>query len=304
MELKAELFRLKPLREFFIGIDSDGCVFDSMEVKQKEFFIPNALKTFSLFNISKLVRETWEFVNLRSVHRGSNRFPAMLKVFELLSEREEIINGKFTLPDMSALQEWVKSETRLGNATLRKHVEESGDKSLELVLRWSETVNREIDEWLHDMPPFPLAARGIEELSPLADILVISQTPLEALEKEWHENDLKKHTRLIAAQEHGTKAEHISLAAKGKYPDNKILIIGDAFGDMNAAKVNHVLFFPVIAGKEDLSWERFLNEGLERFLNGTYAGRYAESLLKDFRKSLPELPPWKKNSPGIRRNAT
>ena len=75
MDYQAELRNLKPDHEFLIGIDSDGCVFDSMEVKQKEFFIPNALKYFNLFPVSKILRETWEFVNLYSVHRGGNRFP-------------------------------------------------------------------------------------------------------------------------------------------------------------------------------------------------------------------------------------
>ena len=30
--------------DFFIGIDSDGCVFDTMEVKHKECFIPNMIQ--------------------------------------------------------------------------------------------------------------------------------------------------------------------------------------------------------------------------------------------------------------------
>ena len=48
MDFQKELKNLRPEHEFFIGIDSDGCVFDSMEVKQKEFFIPIALKYFDL----------------------------------------------------------------------------------------------------------------------------------------------------------------------------------------------------------------------------------------------------------------
>ena len=31
-----QLLNLKPQKEFFIGIDSDGCAFDTMEIKQKE----------------------------------------------------------------------------------------------------------------------------------------------------------------------------------------------------------------------------------------------------------------------------
>jgi phosphoglycolate phosphatase-like HAD superfamily hydrolase len=294
MDFHTVLKDLKPRHDYFIGIDSDGCVFDSMEVKQKEFFIPNALKYFNLFPISKLLRETWEFVNLYSVYRGGNRFPAMIRVFELLAERQEIIETGYRLPDLSSLKEWVKIETKLGNAGLRKHYERNNDESLIPVLRWTEAVNREISEWLHDIPPFIHAKKTMEEICSLADIIVVSQTPLEALEHEWLENDLKKYIRMIAGQEHGTKTEHIALGAKGKYPDNNILMIGDARGDLDAAKNNGILFCPVIPGKEDESWKKFLYEGLERLINGTFAGSYEESLIKEFNKSLPEIPPWKK----------
>jgi hypothetical protein len=35
-------------RDFFVGIDSDGCAFDTMEVKHKECFIPNIINFFDL----------------------------------------------------------------------------------------------------------------------------------------------------------------------------------------------------------------------------------------------------------------
>ncbi len=38
MDYQKILKELKPDKDFFIGIDSDGCVFDTMELKQKEFF--------------------------------------------------------------------------------------------------------------------------------------------------------------------------------------------------------------------------------------------------------------------------
>jgi len=280
------------MHQYFIGIDSDGCVFDSMEVKQKDFFIPLAIKTFNLFQVSDQVREVWEFVNLYSAYRGNNRFIAMLKVFELLSERVDITKNGTNLPDLTPLKEWVGTETQLGNETLRKHFEKTGDKKLEPVLLWSEAINREISETMSNIPPFPGARKAIEKISFFTDILVISQTPLEALEHEWNTNDLKKYVRFIAAQEHGTKSDHLTLAAKSKYAADKILMIGDARGDMEAASRNGVLFFPIIPGKEEHSWQKFLDEGIERFLKGTYRGSYENSLSDIFMKSLPETPPW------------
>lgn len=293
MDYQKELREFTPQHNHFIGLDSDGCVFDSMEVKQKEFFIPNALKHFNLFPVSKIVRETWEFVNLYSVYRGNNRFLALIKVFELLSEREEIADAGIILPDLSPLKEWASAETKLGNASLRDQVERTGDKRLEAVLHWSETVNREISEWLHNIPPFRNAFEGIEKLSAFSDILVVSQTPLGALEHEWHANGIIKYAAMIAAQEHGTKSEHIALAAKNKYRDENILIIGDARGDLEAARNNGVLFFPIIPGKEEKSWRRLLDEGIEKFISGRYKGTYEETLNREFLTSLPETPQWK-----------
>jgi DNA repair photolyase len=69
-------------------------------------------------------------------------------------------------------------------------------------------------------------------------------------------------------------------------------MIGDAKGDLDAARNNGILFYPIIPGNEDKSWERFLNEGLEKFRKGIYAGSYEKELLSEFVKSLPDKPPW------------
>ena len=37
-------FTLEPQQQFLVGIDSDGCAFDTMEIKHKECFIPNIIK--------------------------------------------------------------------------------------------------------------------------------------------------------------------------------------------------------------------------------------------------------------------
>ena len=52
--------------ELFVGIDSDGCAFDTMEVKHKECFIPNIIRYYNLAAVSKYAREAAEFINLYS----------------------------------------------------------------------------------------------------------------------------------------------------------------------------------------------------------------------------------------------
>ncbi len=294
MDYQSALRNLKPGHEFFIGIDSDGCVFDTMEAKQKEFFIPNAIKYFRLEAIAEELKETWEFVNLFSVYRGGNRFTSIIKVFELLSDREEIKSKGFKLPDLSSLKEWIRIESKLSNDNLREHFRSNYNPDLEKVANWTEAVNMEITARLSPIAPFPHASLAIKEMSLIADLMVVSQTPLEALDREWEHHNLRQYVTTIAGQEHGTKSEHLHLAIKSKYSGNKVLMIGDAKGDLDAAGNNGILFYPVIPGKEDASWERFINEGLNRFINNTFKGDYEDSLLKEFMRSLPDSPRWKR----------
>ena len=44
----ATLESFEQSREFFVGIDSDGCVFDSMEIKHKECFCPAFVHHYGL----------------------------------------------------------------------------------------------------------------------------------------------------------------------------------------------------------------------------------------------------------------
>ncbi len=60
----------EPQHAFLVGIDSDGCVFDTMELKHKECFIPHLIRYYELQGISKFAREVAEFVNLYSKSRG------------------------------------------------------------------------------------------------------------------------------------------------------------------------------------------------------------------------------------------
>jgi phosphoglycolate phosphatase-like HAD superfamily hydrolase len=281
----------KPSKEFFIGIDSDGCVFDSMEIKHKECFTPMFIKHFELQAASKYAREVWEFVNLYSKTRGANRFLALSRALNLLRERPRIKARSVIVVETKALDEWIARETKLGNATLAAEVKD-GNNALAQIKKWSDAVNAAIEDIVKGVPPFPLFAASLEKMRGRADTMVISQTPAEALEREWLEHDIKKGVRLIAGQEMGTKTDHLKLAAKGKYPPEKILMIGDAPGDYKAAKANGALFYPIVPGNEEASWKRFHDEALAKFFSGKFAGAYEAELVKEFDASLPENPPW------------
>jgi phosphoglycolate phosphatase-like HAD superfamily hydrolase len=288
-----QLLALKPEKEFFIGIDSDGCAFDTMEIKQKECFCPNFIKYFRLQPVSKYARETWEFVNLYSTNRGCNRFLAVSETLRLLAGRPEIKARNFTVPSAASLIEWTRRETKLGNPALKNYAAEANDPFISQTLEWSLKVNEDIEKMVFGITPFPFVKECLEKIRSKADAMVVSQTPFEALKREWEENNIDHYLRMIAGQEHGTKGEHLKYAAKGKYPDDKILMIGDANGDLKAAKSNGLLFFPVNPGKEEESWEKLYSDGIDRFFAGTYKGSYEEKLIREFETYLPEHPHWK-----------
>jgi len=290
---KEKLLAFKPQHSFFVGIDSDGCVFDSMEIKHKECFIPNIIKYWKLQAISKYARAAAEFVNLYSKWRGVNRFPALTKTIELLREWPEAMRRGSGLPDLSTLQAWIDSGATLGNPALEAEAAKTGDAVLKRALEWSKAVNRSIADLVEGVPPFPWFRACAEKLAPQADIICVSATPGEALEREWQEHDIAKFAAVIAGQEMGSKKEHLKIAAGNKYSKGCILMIGDAPGDLAAALANGALFFPVNPGHEEESWERLFREGIERFFNQTYAGSYEASLIEEFEKLLPERPPWK-----------
>jgi len=281
-------------KEFLIGIDSDGCVFDTMEIKQKECFIPTTIKIWELQAVSRYVREAQEFVNLYSQWRGSNRFPALLQTFTLAGEREEVLKRGFTMPDMESLRRWIESADSLGLPTLEKEVEKTGDPILAKVLFWSKEVNKVVAEMVKGIPPFPFVRESLAKISSCADCVVVSATPGEALLREWKEHGLAKHIKVIAGQEMGDKKEHLRLAKGGRYADDHVLMIGDALGDLKAAKANNVLFYPINPEDEAASWQRFYEEALDRFISRRYAGSYEEKLVAEFEKRLPSVPPWEK----------
>ena len=282
----------RPTKDFFVGIDSDGCIFDSMEIKHKECFAPMFIKHFKLQAVSRYAREVWEFVNLYSKTRGANRFPALVRALNLLRERPQVTARKVQVADTKALEEWIGRESKLGNATLAAEVK-NGNKGLAQIKVWSDAVNAAIEDIVHGVPPFPLVRECLAKINEKADAMCISQTPAEALKREWAEHGIDKFVKIIAGQEMGTKTDHLRLAAKDKYPSTKILMIGDAPGDYKAAKSNGALFFPIVPGNEEASWERLYKEGLDRFFAGTFAGDYEGKLLKEFDASLPEHPHWK-----------
>jgi len=290
----------KPKHDFFVGIDSDGCAFDTMGIKQRECFCPWLIGYFGLQGVAQGARECKDFADLFSKTRGANRHKTAKRIIaELLPNHPMTKARNFKVPQYPHYFAWVDDpKSLLSNEGLKQAIDQASDpevkKELELALAWSLKVNEVITDIVKGMPPFPYVRESLEKIQPKADAIVVSATPCEALAREWEEHDIDKYVEIIAGQEMGKKAQHLDYATKGKYEKNHVLMIGDAPGDMKAARANDALFYPINPGAEVESWKRFHDEAFDKFLNGQYAGDYEAKLVAEFDSYLPELPPWEK----------
>jgi len=290
----------KPKHKFFVGIDSDGCAFDSMGIKQRECFCPWMIAYFDLQPVAQAARECKEFADLFSKTRGANRHKTIVRILtELLPSHPMVKERNFKVPQVPFYVEWVNDpKSLLSDDGLKRAIDAATDpaakKELAHVLEWSKQVNKAIKDIVRAVPPFPYVLESLKKISQVADCIVVSATPGEALIREWQEHNIARYAQVIAGQEMGTKAQHLTYATKDRYEKNHVLMVGDAPGDMKAARANNALFYPVNPGDEVESWKRFYDEAFDKFINGKYAGDYESRLIAEFDACLPERPAWER----------
>lgn len=299
---KSRLIEFQPQNAYFVGVDSDGCVFDNMGIKQEECFCPLMIGYFGLQPVARAARQCKVFADLHSKTRGANRHITIARILEDLLPSHPLVKERaFRVPDFSHYCAWVKAPSSLLSINglreaARTAISDEAKGQLEQALAWSLRVDEMVAEIVKDIPPVPGVHECLAGFQYRADIMVCSSTPLEALEREWGEHGLDRHVQLIASQELGTKAEHLELATRGKYDSDHVLMIGDAPGDARAAQQVGTLFYPIIPGREVDSWHRLRNEAMGRFFDHAYVGPYQQSLIREFDASLPENPPWSSES--------
>jgi phosphoglycolate phosphatase-like HAD superfamily hydrolase len=298
MNTTKSLCEFKPKHRFFVGIDSDGCVFDSMGIKQRECFCPWMIGCFGLQPVADAARQCKEFADLFSKTRGANRHKTIVRILtELLPAHPMVIERGFKVPSFTHYCQWVNNpQSLLSDIGLQNAIDQADNpeakRQLTIALEWSKRVNQAVADIVRDIPTIPYVRQSLEKVSKFADIIVVSATPGEALHREWLENDIAQYASLIAGQEMGSKKEHLQFATAGKYVSDHVLMIGDALGDMASAKEVGALFYPINPGHEIASWKLFFDEAFDRFINGSYAGKYEAKLHAEFNSYLPESPSW------------
>jgi phosphoglycolate phosphatase-like HAD superfamily hydrolase len=278
--MKTTIAEFIKTKDFLVCVDSDGCAMDTMDVKHEKCFGPKIVEVWGLQDIGQKFMEVWLNINLYTKTRGINRFKGLVKVFEVMEEEG------FRMPGYSSIKEWVETTKELSNPSLERAIAETGDPQLKKALEWSNAVNRAIRELPEDDKPFDNVLEGLRAAKGIADIAIVSSANSGAVMAEWTRHNLAPEVDVMLGQEAGTKAACIAGLMDLGYPEDQVLMVGDAPGDLQAAESNGVLYYPILVGKEGFSWSRLISEALAKFADGTYRGEYQQKLIDEFNSVL------------------
>lgn len=270
--------------EYLVCVDSDGCVMDTMNCKHFHCFGPCMVDEWELGQWRAEILERWNVINLFSMTRGINRFKGLAMALEEINQQYK------SIPGVAALRKWVDTAPALSNDAVAKAAAEASDPDarqiLEKALSWSKAVNASIVQLPEELKvPYEGAKEGLAAAHQFADVAMVSSANRDAVEEEWGKFDLLQHTDIVLAQDVGSKAACIAEMLKFGYDLNKVLMVGDAPGDCDAAEQNGVHYYPILVNHEKESWEEAIAVGFGKLQSGEYA-QYGAQKKQDFLHNL------------------
>ena len=275
------LSEFKKTKDFLVCVDSDGCAMDTMDIKHIKCFGPCMVEVWQLQKWEKDILKRWNEINLYTLTRGINRFKGLSLALSEINEQYRAIDG------IDDLIYWSENADELSNTSLKKEIEKSPEKEIfKLALKWSENVNEAIKKLPQsEIKPFPLVKEALKLAHEKADVAIVSSANLGAVLDEWEKHGLLEHTDIVLTQNVGSKAFCISELLKKGYDNKKVVMCGDAPGDLKAAESNKVYYFPILVKNEEKSWQGFINQGFSHLLDGSYK-EYETIIKRDFYKNL------------------
>ena len=261
--------------DYLVCVDSDGCVMDTMNCKHFNCFGPCMVTEWGLEEWKDEILARWNEINLFSMTRGINRFKGLALALG------EIDRQYRPIPGVAALQHWADTAPALSNDGVAKAAAEATDPEAKAIfakaLSWSKAVNAAIVKLPEELKvPYDGAKEGLAAAHLFADVAMVSSANRDAVEEEWGKFGLLEHTDIVLAQDVGSKAACIAEMLKFGYDPDKVLMVGDAPGDCDAAEKNGVHYYPILVNLEKESWDEAIATAFSKLRTGDYASYGAE----------------------------
>ena len=270
--------------DYLVCVDSDGCVMDTMNCKHFHCFGPCMVAEWGLEAWKDEILERWNVINLFSMTRGINRFKGLAIALGEISGKYKPIVG------ITYLQHWADTAPALSNdavAAAAANADCADAKTVfEKALSWSKAVNASIVNLPEELKvPYNGAKEGLAAAHTFADVAMVSSANRDAVEEEWGKFGLLEHTDIVLAQDIGSKAACIAEMLKFGYDLSKVVMIGDAPGDCDAAEKNSVWYYPILVNHEKASWDEAIETAFGKLQAGEYAA-YEVQKKKEFLANL------------------
>ena len=269
------------MKNYAFCVDSDGCVMDTMTPKHRFCFGPEAIKMWNLLPWEKEAEKRWEEINLWQKTRGINRFQG---IYRFLYEFRDKISEADELP---RLEHWLQTTGEYSERALAEEVKKTGSKLLQQVLAWSDKVNESINQIPKEKTRVFTGAKDIiSRICKETDIYIISSANREAVCRECEEASVLNYVTECMTQEKGTKCECLKKVCALGYESSHVLMVGDALGDKESADAAGIPFFPILAGKEEESWQEGRKSAFPAWLNGNYTKEMQQKYERQFYQNL------------------
>lgn len=275
------LEEFKKSKDFLICFDSDGCVLNTMEAKQRQCFGPCLIKVWCLEEWEQAILDRWFELNLYSWNRAINRFINLSLILDEINSKYHPING------IEELKHWVKETPELSTASVKRQADKTGLTIFKDVWRWSTAINESVSKLsFENKLPFSGVERCLKMVYQEANTAIITATNPEAVQAEWRHFELLKFIDVCLAHDLGNKSYCINKLMNNGYQKDRAMMIGDSPGDYVAAIECGILFYPILVNEETESWRRFEQEAFPKFVGGIYDGLYQHKLLKEFKDNF------------------
>lgn len=284
--------RREPALTSFVGLDSDGCVVDTMAAKQHGFLQPMLVDALGLGPMREAYIACADFVNLYSEYRGITRFRAIFLSLTFFNRHPAVRAAGFPPVPLADLEAFVNSGLPQSSEALEGWLREHPSALLETLLRWSYAVNAAILASGVVFPAYGGAREALRRMRGRSETGIVSQSPERVLRQDWDAHGLLTFVDHVAGQELGDKVAQLTALTDGRFPRDRVLMVGDAFGDLKAARAFGCRFYPILPGQEEASWARFNGEVYPAFAEGRYTPACEAALIEAFSAALPSLPPW------------
>lgn len=281
-EFKGEYLLMCKKDRFIICVDSDGCAIDTMTIKHELCFGPCFIEVWNLTRWREQLQKRWNEINLYSLTRGINRFKGLIIILK------EIDSNLCHIEDLEDLLSWAETTKAFSEDELKKEILKKPESvSLNKALLWSQKVNEKIDSLSpSEKKAFDGVKETLEKAEKLVDIAIVSSANEDAVTLEWSHCGLLSKVTHLFSQNAGTKEMCLLKLKDMGYDGAKMLMIGDAPGDLAAANSAGIDFYPIITGRESESWKEFTDKILDAFINGVYHKNYYDMYLDKFKNNL------------------